>query len=157
MCIRDSFNDDGNIDLIWGGGYNDPGQDDGRLDGLTILWGSGDGNFSLDNSSEVFGNGELLNMGADDFVFYDLNNDNNLDVINLSWNQSNSRINIFSGSEDYTFTNVTSEWIESSETDKVWVWLMLRDLDKDGYIELYDPSQYNGQKFEWNGSKFAKD
>lgn len=146
------YNKDGNIDIIVGGEYNKPNQDNDRLEGLTIFLGSGNGNYSLDNSILVYDNFE--GMGVDDIAFGDFDKDGNIDIINLSWNQNNSKINIYKGLEGFKFDDVTSEWIDSNFTKSVWVWLILKDFNKNGFIELSN-YPYIKERYEWNGKKFS--
>lgn len=152
------LNKDGNIDLIMSGKYEED------LYGLNIFWGSGNGLFDLDNSSIVWNNNDKLIGGPDDFLIYDLDKDGYYDIISLILIQPtlvNSKIDVFKGSADFTFTHVTDSFVDYNTTAidgccNSWVWLYLDDRDKNGYLDLYDPSKYNGQYFEWNGSMFKR-
>jgi len=152
------MNKDGNIDLVMSGKYDD------EIDGLAIFWGSGDGTFDIDNFSEVWNNTDELIGGPDDFLINDIDKDGYLDIISLILVQPtlvNSQIEVFKGSADFTFKHVTSSFVDYNTTTvdgccSAWVWLYLDDRDNDGTIDLYDPSKYNGQHFEWNGSMFIR-
>ena len=94
----------------------------------------------------------------------DIDKDGYLDIISLILVQPtlvNSQIEVFKGSADFTFKHVTSSFVDYNTTTvdgccSAWVWLYLDDRDNDGTIDLYDPSKYNGQHFEWNGSMFIR-
>jgi len=152
------MNKDGNIDLVMSGKYDD------EIYGLAIFWGSGDGTFDIDNFSEVWNNTDELIGGPDDFLINDIDKDGYLDIISLILVQPtlvNSQIEVFKGSADFTFKHVTSSFVDYNTTTvdgccSAWVWLYLDDRDNDGTVDLYDPSKYNGQHFEWNGSMFIR-
>jgi len=152
------MNKDGNIDLVMSGKYDD------EIYGSAIFWGSGDGTFDIDNFSEVWNNTDELIGSPDDFLINDIDKDGYLDIISLILVQPtlvNSKINVFKGSADFTFTHVTDSFVDYNTTTfngccSAWVWLYLDDRDNDGTIDLYDPSKYNGQHFEWNGSMFIR-
>jgi len=152
------MNNDGNIDLIMSGKYDD------KIYGLVIFWGSGDGSFDIDNFSTVWNNNDKVIGGPDDFLIKDIDKDGYLDIISLMLVQPtlvNSQIDIFKGSADFTFKHANNSLIDYNTTTvdgccNAWVWLYLDDRDKNGTLDLYDPSKYNGQHFEWNGSMFIR-
>jgi len=158
------LNKDGNIDLIISGVLEEDSTGNRLLDGLNIFWGSGNGKFTLKNRSVIWNNNENHYGGPDDFLITDIDKDGNLDAIGLILQQPNlnhSRIEIFKGNSDFTFINKTSDWVDINTTTidgccNSWVWLYLDDRDNNGSLDLYDPSKYNGQHFEWNGSMFIR-
>lgn len=147
------LNKDGNIDLILGGRF----YDEREIKGLHILWGSGNGNFSFENYTSLYNNFKTI-TGPDDLLFSDIDKDGNLDlfIVTLDLNGQGSILESFKGSSDFTFTNNTPDWFDFNTTSKDWVWLFLKDRNKDGKVDLFDPSKFNGQSFEWNGSKFIR-
>jgi len=158
------LNKDGNIDLIYGAAL-----DHTDIKGLNILWGDGTGNFSFDNSSPIYNNFKSYRKDGstitapDDLIFNDFDGDGNIDVVivGLNLEDNSSVLDSFKGSSDYTFVNNTSEWFDNNNTSSTgccdgWVWLYLDDRDNNGSLDLYDPSKYNGQHFEWNGSMFIR-
>jgi len=151
------INKDGNIDLILGAKL-----DDSDIKGLNILWGEGNGSFSYNNSSPIYNNLKTY-TSPDDLLVSDLDKDGNLDIVTVFINlvDNSSILESFKGSSDYSFTNNTSEWFDNNNTTasgccSSWVWLYLEDRDKNGSIDLYDPSKYNSQHFEWNGYSFIR-
>lgn len=158
------LNKDGNIDLIISGVLEDDSTGNRLLDGLNIFWGSGNGKFDLGNRNVVWNNNDKHYGGPNDFLITDIDKDGNLDVIGLILKQPEktfSKVELFKGNSDFTFINKTSDWIDINTTSidgccNSWVWLYLNDRDKNGFIDLYDPSKYKGEKFEWNGSKFIR-
>ena len=91
-------------------------------------------------------------------MFSDIDKDGNLDlfIVTLDLNGQGSILESFKGSSDFIFTNNTSDWFDFNNTSNDWVWLFLKDRNKDGKVDLFDPSKFNGQSFEWNGSKFIR-
>ena len=152
------LNRDGNFDLIISGRF----YDDRDIKGLYVLWGSGNGLFSWDYSTPIYNNFKSYRedgstvTGPDDLVFNDIDKDGFLDVITVYWNNEKSVLETFKGSSDFKFTNNTSDWFDNNITNSTWVWLYLSDIDKNKKIDLYDPSKFRGEAYEWSGYKFIK-
>jgi len=158
------LNKDGNIDLIYGAKL-----DNSNIKGLNILWGDGTGEFSFDNSSPIYNNFKSYRedgstvTAPDDLLFSDFDGDGYIDVVTVVINldDNSSVMESFKGSSDYSFVNNTSEWFDNNNTTATgccdaWVWLYFDDRDNNGSFDLYDPSKFNGQHFEWNGSMFIR-
>ena len=78
-----------------------------------------------------------------------------------------SIINVFKGNVDKSYTNKTEDWLEDYVKGFPMTWLLLRDVDNNGYIDIVEseskvgrPGNWNGNsnsiRYEWNGSKFDK-
>ena len=78
-----------------------------------------------------------------------------------------SMINVFKGNADKSYTNKTEDWLEDYVKGFPMTWLLLRDVDNNGYIDIVEseskvgrPGTWNGNsnsiRYEWNGSKFDK-
>ncbi|MDB4093558.1 VCBS repeat-containing protein [Flavobacteriaceae bacterium] len=158
------LNKDGDIDLIYGAKL-----DDSKIKGLNILWGDGTGDFSFDNSSPIYNNFKSYRedgstvTAPDDLLFSDFDGDGYIDVVTVVINldDNSSVMESFKGSSDYSFVNNTSDWFDNNNTTATgccdaWVWLYFDDRDNNGSFDLYDPSKFNGQHFEWNGSMFIR-
>ena len=158
------LNKDGNIDLIYGAKL-----DGSEIKGLNILWGDGTGDFSFDNSSPIYNNFKSYRedgstvTAPDDLLFSDFDGDGYIDLVTVVINldDNSSVMESFKGSSDYSFVNNTSEWFDNNNTTATgccdaWVWLYFDDRDNNGSFDLYDPSKFNGQHFEWNGSMFIR-
>ncbi|MDC0117635.1 VCBS repeat-containing protein [Flavobacteriaceae bacterium] len=177
-------NKDGNLDIVIGGGYKDA-EDDDNLTSPTILWGDGSGNFDYNNKTEVWKLGEKPSYNGkkvdnnDDIVIGDIDGDGINDVVllyifqidNDPNNNGNttmySMINVFKGNADKSYTNKTEDWLEDYVKGFPMTWLLLRDVDNNGYIDIVEseskvsrPGNWNGNsnsiRYEWNGSKFDK-
>lgn len=112
--------------------------------------------FQDDVSSNII----RVDLDVQDRVFYDIDNDNDLDIISVSipHNSDDSPIGHFYyaqvfTNDDLTFTDTTREHMIDPFSDEYIQWLRLFDLDKDGNIELFDNDKFYR---EWNGSTFSK-
>jgi hypothetical protein len=76
-------------------------------------------------------------------------------------------INVFKGNVDKSYTNKTEDWLEDYVKGFPMTWLLLRDVDNNGYIDIVEseskvgrPGSWTGNtssiRYEWNGSKFDK-
>jgi len=177
-------NKDGNLDIVVGGAYKDAEYDD-NLTSPTILWGDGSGNFDYNNKTEVWKLGEKPSYNGkkvdnnDDIVIGDIDGDGINDVVLLYIHQIDndpnnngnttmySIINVFKGNVDKSYTNKTEDWLEDYVKGFPMTWLLLRDVDNNGYIDIVEseskvgrPGNWNGNsnsiRYEWNGSKFDK-
>ena len=173
-------NQDGNIDIVVGGGYADMDYDY-MLMGPTILWGDGSSNYDYDNKTEIWGFGEKPTMpdgsnvdNNDDISFGDIDNDGYLDVVltyirqidndpNNNGNPSyKSVLQIFKGGENNEFTDVTNEWTSNPLIllDFPVTWVLVRDVDNNGMIDIVESEKVlsgaggwrNSIRWEWNGS-----
>ena len=108
---------------------------------------------------DVSSNIVAIDLDIQDRVFYDIDNDNDLDIISVSIpHDSNTSpmgnffyVQIFVN-DNLSFTDKTKELLDDPFADKYVQWLRLYDLDKDNFIELFDNDAYYR---EWNGSKFT--
>ena len=177
-------NKDGNLDIVVGGAYKDSEYDD-NLTSPTILWGDGSGNFDYNNKTEIWKLGEKPSYNGrkvdnnDDIVIGDIDGDGINDVVLLYINQIDndpnnngnttmfSMINVFKGNVDKSYTNKTEDWLEDYVKGFPMTWLLLRDVDNNGYIDIVEseskvgrPGSWTGNtnsiRYEWNGSKFDK-
>ena len=167
---------DGNVDLILGGSYKDMDYDSGFY-GPTILWGNGSGKFYSKNSTTIFNDRDDLNyLNGDrislshDYSVADINKDGFKDVVIFS-NLRNDQNGVFyqfvmdTGNRNYidkTFDLLPNFY--RTGTGGNHVWLLLRDIDKDGNINIIEgepvlaiPAGYrNSVNWNWNGCKFEK-
>jgi hypothetical protein len=177
-------NNDGNLDLVVGGTYKDASYDQ-NLTAPTILWGDGSGNFDYNNKTEVWKLGEKPSYNGkkvdnnDDIVIGDIDGDGINDIVllyifqidNDPNNNGNttmySMINVFKGNSDNSFVNKTDEWLNDYVKGFPMTWLLLRDIDNNGFIDIVEseskvgrPGSWTGNsnsiRYEWNGSKFEK-
>jgi hypothetical protein len=179
-------NNDGNEDLFIGGGYKDNDYDQ-ALNSPTILWGDGTSNYDYNNKTEMWGFGESPIIdgspldGNDDFSFADINNDGYLDVVLLYIRQIDNDPNnngntsmlhyyqVMKGNSYTEFTDVTDEWLPDNIKDCTVVWVILKDIDQNGKLDLteYAKTTYKSGRlptticleeawrWEWNGSSFT--
>ena len=111
--------------------------------------------FHDDSSMEI----EAIDLDIQDRVFYDIDSDNDLDIISVSipHNANTNSLGQFFMVEVFTnnngkFLDETKELMMFPISDIYVEWLRLFDLDKDGKIELFDNSSFYR---EWNGYKFT--
>jgi len=181
------INKDGNEDIIIGGSYKDNDYDEG-LNGPTILWGNGSSNYDYNNKTEIWGFGEKPMFNGsyvdnnDDFSFADIDNDGYLDVVlgyikqidNDPDNNGNTTMSYFyqvmKGNSYTNFTDVTDEWLPYNIKYCTVVWVILKDIDNNGQLDLteYAKTTYKhgslptstcseeAWRWEWNGSSFTK-
>ena len=180
-------NFDGNIDLILAdnlAGY-DNWLSETRIPSPLILWGDGSGNYDYENRTEIYNDGHLpltgdadnsMNNDATDISFYDINNDGILDVFILSTifvtydnYQSNTimqnKYEIHKGISTGGYIDMTDEWLPNSDKECTAVWLLIKDVDGNGRVDLTEYSRNtmkNGvsqcpteeYRWEWDGSRF---
>ena len=177
-------NFDGNIDLILADNRNDP-NDTSTIPSPLILWGDGSGNYDYQNRTEIYNDGhipltedsdESMGNDATDISFYDIDNDGVLDAFILSTifvtydnYQSNTIIQhkyeIHKGISTGGYINMTDEWLPNSDKECTAVWLLIKDVDGNGRVDLTEYSRNtmkNGvsecpteeYRWEWNGSSF---
>lgn len=177
-------NFDGNTDLILADNRNDP-NDTSTIPSPLILWGDGSGNYDYQNRTEIYNDGhipltedsdESMENDATDISFYDIDNDGILDVFILSTifvtydnYQSNTIIQhkyeIHKGISTGGYINMTDEWLPNSDKECTAVWLLIKDVDGNGRVDLTEYSRNTMKhgvsecpaeeyRWEWNGSSF---
>ena len=180
-------NQDGNLDIVVGGSYADHiGHP--HLGGPTILWGDGLSNYDYNNKTEIWGFGERPTMtdgstvdNNDDFSFADIDNDGYLDMVlvyirqidNDPNNNGNTTMShyyqVMKGNSYTEFTDVTDEWLPDNIKYCTVVWVILKDIDQNGQLDLteYAKTTYKGGSYptsscnedswrwEWNGNGFT--
>jgi len=159
------FNKDGNLDIIMGGQFNNEDQF-WYLDGPTILWGDGSGNFNFNNKSLIFEKGDKpyapnsnSTCNLDDFVFGDVNGDGINEIIMMFMidcdKDGRSMLEIYSPNSQYKFERVTNNLLPQNLPDNSSTWIQLRDIDGNNFIDLVQ-TEIPSWRYEWNGSKFEK-
>ena len=116
--------------------------------------------FYSDNSSEVI----EVNMDIQDRVFYDFDNDGDLDIVfaSIPHNTNDSPIGFFYGfrvlvNNNLEFKEKTKDLFENPIIPKYVEWLRFYDMNNDGYIELFEYQKKTPFfKRSWNGSKFIQ-
>ena len=180
-------NQDGNVDIVVGGSYAN-NSSDLLLMGPTILWGNGTSNYDYNNKTEIWGFGERPTMtdgssvdNNDDFSFADIDNDGYLDVAlvyirqidndpdNNGGTTMSHYYQVMKGNSNTEFTDVTDEWLPDNIKYCTVVWIILKDIDQNGQLDLteYAKTTYKAGslpttnclpeawRWEWNGSSFT--
>ena len=180
-------NNDGDEDIVIGGSYANNSSDP-HLMGPTILWGDGTSNYDYNNKTEIWGFGERPTMtdgsnvnNNDDFSFADIDNDGYLDVVlvfirqidNDPDNNGDTTMShyyqVMKGNSNTEFTDVTDEWLPDNIKYCTVVWIILKDIDQNGQLDLteYAKTTYKAGslpttnclpeawRWEWNGSSFT--
>jgi len=167
---------DGFIDLILGGSYRDEDNPnmDAFLDGATILWGDGNGYYSMENSTTLFisknldyTEGRSISL-SHDYAVNDFDGDGLKDVAVFSEMSDDWLYHIFKNNGERQFLDVTKNLLPNrviTGTDN-HVWLIMRDIDNNGQIDIVEgeprlsvqwPFNWrNSVRWEWNGSSFTK-
>jgi len=181
-------NKDGNEDIVIGGEYQKDDPTQPHLGGPTILWGDGSSNYDYNNKTEIWGFGERPTMtdgstvdNNDDFSFADIDNDGYLDMVlvyirqidNDPNNNGNTTMShyyqVMKGNSYTEFTDVTDEWLPDNIKYCTVVWVILKDIDQNGQLDLteYAKTTYKhgslpttncleeAWRWEWNGSSFT--
>ena len=136
------------------------------LDGPTILWGDGSGNFNFNNKSLIFEKGDKpyapnsnSTCNLDDFVFGDVNGDGINEIIMMFMidcdKDGRSMLEIYSPNSQYKFERVTNNLLSQNLPDNSSTWIQLRDIDGNNFIDLVQ-TEIPSWRYEWNGSKFEK-
>jgi hypothetical protein len=164
---------DGFVDLILGGSYKDQPYD-GMLDGPTILWGTGSGFFSINNSTILFNwkdldyDGQRLISLSHDYAVNDVNGDGINDIVVLSELSGPFLIHFLLGKGERKYEDKTLDWVPNPiipEETKTVVWIKLMDIDNNGRLDIVEgePNIYTHQgemrssvRWEWNGNGFTK-
>jgi len=180
-------NNDGDEDIVIGGSYANNSSDP-HLMGPTILWGDGTSNYDYNNKTEIWGFGERPTMtdgsnvdNNDDFSFADIDNDGYLDVVlvyirqidNDPDNNGDTTMShyyqVMKGNSNTDFTDVTDEWLPDNIKYCTVVWIILKDIDQNGQLDLTEYAQTTYKagslpttdclpeawRWEWNGSSFT--
>ena len=180
-------NNDGNEDIVVGGQYADNDYDY-NLMGPTILWGDGSSNYDYNNKTEIWGLGERPTMtdgssvdNNDDFSFADIDNDGYLDVVlvyirqidndpdNNGGTTMSHYYQVMKGNSHTEFTDVTDEWLPDNIKYCTVVWIILKDIDQNGQLDLTEYAKTTSKagslpttnclpeawRWEWNGSSFS--
>ena len=164
---------DGLIDLILGGSYKD--QDyDAMFDGATILWGDGNGYYSMENSTTLFisknldyTKGRSISL-SHDYAVNDFDGDGLKDVAVFSEMSDDWLYHIFKNNGERQFSDVTKNLLPNRVITGTnnHVWIIMRDINNNGLIDLVEGqpvlpdfwpiNQRNSVRWEWNGSSFTK-
>jgi len=166
------IDNDGNIDLIVGGNFKL--DDDGpQLLGPTVFWGDGSGKFSFDNSTILFERREIsyANFGGPthDFAVNDIDGDGLKDIAlqsGLDETNSSTLYQVFFAKGNRSFEDRTEQVMNTYKVNSPGhVWIILRDIDNDGSIDLVEGEpnlDLNGSVnrksswWRWTGSSFVK-
>lgn len=163
---------DGFVDLIFGGSYKDQPYD-AMLDGPTIFWGDGSGNYYNSNSTLLFNASEIDYAEGNtislshDYSINDVDGDGINDVAVFSECSDVWLYHIIKGKGNRQFEDKTSDWLPNNViyNSNNHVWIKLMDIDNNGLIDLVEgepllsvPSiQWRESiRWEWNGNGFTK-
>jgi len=116
--------------------------------------------FHSDNSADVLD----LDMDIQDRVFYDIDNDGDLDIVfaSIPHNDNDSPIGFFYNisiliNNSLLFEDKTKDLIDESRYERYIEWLRFYDLDNNGFVELFENQKKDNFFYkEWNGSKFIE-
>jgi hypothetical protein len=167
---------DGYVDLILGGSYkNEPTQP--HLEGPSIFWGDGSGKFFVNNSTTLFSdrddldylNGNRISL-SHDYSVNDIDGDGITDIAIFSdtRNEEDGKLfQVIKGLGNREFKDMTVEWLPDyyKTSGSGYVWIILRDIDNNGQIDLVESEPRihqtnsvirNSLHWEWNGSSFTK-
>jgi hypothetical protein len=169
-------NKDGYVDLILGGSYKNEDTQP-HLEGPTIFWGDGSGKFFVNNSTILFNdlqgldylpNGNRVST-SHDYAVNDIDGDGINDIAIYSDTRigETALFQVFKGLENGEFEDMTVDWLPDYHklTGSGYVWIILRDIDNNGHIDLVESQPRihqtnsvirNSLHWEWNGSSFTK-
>ena len=137
------INNDGNIDIILGGGYEEQYNENG-INGPTILWGDGTGYYDFDEKSTFLANNKPLyrngdNVGNnDDFAIADVDGDGLIDIVGMYSANGGAVYQCFKQISSGVFEDYTEIWFDSNEVQVGNTWILLRDIDSNGDIDLVE-------------------
>lgn len=146
------INNDGFLDLILDYITSEPE----RTPHFTIMWGNGK-NFNFDNSTSFLLNGDKFLM---DYDFADLDNDGISEIIisgiDMTLQTPTYYVDIFKSNDSgKSFTDKTAQLIDNN-TCLRFSHMILKDIDKNGRLDIYAADKKDNIRWEWNGFKFIK-
>jgi hypothetical protein len=147
------INNDGFLDLV----INFHPNGISRINDFRILWGNGKG-FSLINSTSMNMSGDWFLQNLD---FADIDGDGIKEII-ASGNYNNSNgmpvyfISLYkSDDKGKTFIDKTSQYIDNNLANRFYH-IRVKDLDKNGLLDIFSGEKKDNIRWEWNGSKFMR-
>jgi len=162
------FNEDGFMDLVLAGTYPDPNspwEKGTKLDGITILLGSGNGKFDYNNSLIALSDERII--VHHDVGYGDVDGDGFNELFSMGGTLDNREIfDVYKNNNNATLNYYSDQWIEGNvvgESIKGITWLLIKDIDKDGYLDItenestifqFTGTVRNALRWEWNGKKF---
>lgn len=151
------INLDGYVDIILAGNYDS--ENTNALDGITIVLGGPEG---YNYNDRIIAGKDLQVDVTTDLSIVDVNNDGLLDIITKSGISGPTQIDYF---EQVDGKFVRQDAVFVGEETKSLTWIVVRDIDGDGLVEITEQEstifQHTGSirpaiKFEWNGKNFVR-
>lgn len=145
------INNDGFLDLIIEYIQTTPT----RIPNIIVMWGNGK-DFELTNSTTFLLNGNLYLMDID---FTDINNDGIAEIIISGTDETNGLkyfISLYRSDDNgKTFIDKTDQYFDVINFPR-FGHMTLRDIDKNGNLDIFTSDKRDNIRWEWNGSKFIK-
>ena len=126
-----------------------------RIPNIIVMWGNGK-DFELDNSTTFLLDGNLYLMDID---FTDINNDGIAEII-ISGTDETDGLKYFISlyrSDDIgkTFIDKTEQYFDVNNFPR-FGHMTLKDIDKNGLMDIYTVDKKDNIRWEWNGSMFVR-
>jgi hypothetical protein len=145
------INNDGFLDLIIDHIQITPT----RTPNITVMWGNGQ-DFDLTNSTTFSLDSELYLMDID---FVDINNDGTSEII-ISGTDLTDGLQYFISlymldDGGLTFADKTNQYFDVINFPR-FGHIIVKDIDKNGKMDIYSADKKDNIRWEWNGLKFIK-
>ena len=143
-------NGDGYLDLVIDYITNNP-----RTPNTAVMWGNGEGFDLINSSSFTLEENQFIH----DLDFADLDSDGMQELIISGYDGYNTKfwIEIYQSIDNgNSFINRSLDYIEDNISYIRFDHLIVKDIDKNGNLDIFTSDKRDNIRWEWNGSKFIK-